>query len=61
MIIFNLKKILSDPSISLAYSAGIAKTFKKKKELKTMNDNPEEFALENRYEPDYGDPMDYKE
>ena len=39
----------------------IAKTFKKKKELKTMNDNPEEFALENRYEPDYGDPMDYKE
>ena len=28
---FNLKKILSDPSISLAYSAGIAKTFKKLK------------------------------
>ena len=34
---------------------------KKKKELKTMNENPEEFALENRYEPDYGDPMDYRE
>ena len=38
----------------------IAKTFKKKKELKLMNDNPEEFALENRYEPDYGDPGDYR-
>ena len=28
---FNLKKILSDPSVSLAYSAGIAQTFKKLK------------------------------